>query len=224
MRVGIIMPVVLVQRPLLEMTCEAVAHLRTRHDRRLYVICNGLHVCLPAELQAELEGRFEGLVRVINEPGIVRSVARSWNAGGELALADGADYLAIIANDTRLRPDCLDLLVAYGERVMLLTLDTGEVRTADLRCSSSQFSGGGLVVATDHGELPEIEAHISGVGVTESDGVLVGTYFERLGRPFVEGGELGQFGEHSKGLETGGHPPRLDLRIIAQPRPPWSPR
>jgi uncharacterized RmlC-like cupin family protein len=81
MRVGIVMPVVLVQQPLLETTREAVDHLKTRHEAVLYVICNRIHICLPEELRADLELRFGGAVHVLNEPGVVRSVAGSWNKG-----------------------------------------------------------------------------------------------------------------------------------------------
>lgn len=116
MRIGLVMPVVLVQQALLDTTREAVDHLKTRHDATLYVICNRLHICLPEELRADLERRFGGAVHVLNEPGVVRSVAESWNKGCEMALADGAEYIAMVANDTRLLHDCLDALVDYGDR------------------------------------------------------------------------------------------------------------
>jgi hypothetical protein len=116
MRLGIVMPVILQQQELLDLTRDAVSHLRTTHAARLYVVCNGLHLCTAEELQADLQSRFDGEVAIISEPGIVRSVAGSWNAGTALALADGADYVVAIANDARLRDDCLDVMVAFGER------------------------------------------------------------------------------------------------------------
>jgi GT2 family glycosyltransferase len=116
MRLGIVMPVILQQSALLELTRQAVNHLRTTHEARLYVVCNGLHVCSTDELHADLASRFDGEVTVINDAGIVRSVAGSWNTGAERALAAGADYVAAIANDALLREDCLDVMVAFGER------------------------------------------------------------------------------------------------------------
>ncbi len=116
MNLGIIMPVVLQNEALLEMTLDAVAHLTTRHIATLYVVSNRLHVCAPEHLEAALEERFAGNVRVLHEPGVERSVAGAWNHGCQYARADGAHYLAIVANDTQLREDCLDALVDYGER------------------------------------------------------------------------------------------------------------
>jgi GT2 family glycosyltransferase len=109
------MPVVLQTGALLAVTQKAVSHLRTRHTTVLYVVCNRLHVCLPEILQADLQARFEGQVIVVHEPGVERSVAGAWNKGCELALTNGADYLAIVANDTELREDCLDKLIEFGE-------------------------------------------------------------------------------------------------------------
>jgi GT2 family glycosyltransferase len=110
------MPVILKERELLELTRECVSHLRTVHSASLYVVCNALHLCSVDELHADLQSRFNGPVAVLNEPGVVRSVAGSWNASAAQAFADGAEYIAAIANDAILREDCLDLMVAYGER------------------------------------------------------------------------------------------------------------
>ncbi len=115
MRLGIVMPVNLQERALLEYTREAVEHLRTKYDAFLYVICNPLHVCTPDELREDLMARFQGRVTVVNEPGVVQSVSGSWNQGARLAMADSASYIAFVANDTRLRDDCLDVLTAFGE-------------------------------------------------------------------------------------------------------------
>jgi GT2 family glycosyltransferase len=108
------MPVVLQNEALLAITREAVAHLKTKHPATLYVVCNRLHVCLPEVLREELQSRFPGRVEIIHEPGVERSVAGAWNKGCELAMAAGADFIAIVANDTRLRPDCLDALAEFG--------------------------------------------------------------------------------------------------------------
>jgi hypothetical protein len=116
MRLGIVMPVVLKEQALLELTMEAVEHLVTGCDARLYMICNGLHACSDADVEAQLARRFAGTATVVNDPGVIRSVAGSWNRGTELALADGADYVAAIANDAILRGDCLDAMVAFGGR------------------------------------------------------------------------------------------------------------
>jgi len=116
MRLGIVMPVILREPALLDCTREAVERLRTVHEACLYVICNRLHVCTSEELAADLQARFAGSVAVVNEPGVVRSVAGSWNRGAQLAMADNASYIAFVANDTRLEESCLDLLTEFGER------------------------------------------------------------------------------------------------------------
>jgi len=116
MKLGMVMPVILQEQALLDCTRAAVEQLTTTHDAVLYVICNRLHVCTSEELQADLQGRFRGNVVVVNEPGVVRSVAGSWNAGGQMALADNAEYICFVANDTRLRENCLDELTAFGQR------------------------------------------------------------------------------------------------------------
>ena len=110
------MPVVLQNETLLEVTLEAVAHLTTKYDATLYVVSNRLHVRTPEDLEAMLGERFDGKVQVLHEPGVERSVAGAWNHGCQHARAQGADYVAMVANDTRLRPDCLDTLIDYGER------------------------------------------------------------------------------------------------------------
>jgi GT2 family glycosyltransferase len=116
MKIAVVMPVILKEQPLLELTRESVSHLRTKHDATLYVVCNALHVCTAEELQKDLEERFGGQVVVLNEPGVTRSVAGSWNVGTQLAFASGARYVGAIANDALLREDCLDTLVEFGEQ------------------------------------------------------------------------------------------------------------
>jgi GT2 family glycosyltransferase len=115
-KLAIVMPVVLQTEALFMMTQEAVSHLKVRHENVLYVVCNRLHVCPPDILRTDLQSRFEGRVVVVHEPGVERSVAGAWNKGCELALAAGADYIAVVANDTRLREDCLDKLIEFGEK------------------------------------------------------------------------------------------------------------
>src|SRR5580692_5311030 len=115
MKIGIIMPVVLQTEALLELTLDAAEQIKTQHDATLYVICNRLHVCTAAQLQSSLERRFAGTVSVLHEPGVERSVAGAWNLGCFHALNEASTYIAIAANDTLLRPDCLDSLVDYGQ-------------------------------------------------------------------------------------------------------------
>jgi len=115
MKIGIVTPVVLQNEAMLATTCEAVEHMKTGHKATLYVVCNRLHVCLPEELQKQLKERFCGQVEVVHQPGVERSVAGAWNVGCLRALDAGADYIAIVANDTKLKSGCLDLLVDDGE-------------------------------------------------------------------------------------------------------------
>jgi GT2 family glycosyltransferase len=118
MKLAIVTPVVLQNVALLEATVEAVRHLSTSHNATLYVVCNRLSLCVPSVLQSTLEKNFRGTVRILHEPGVERSVAGAWNYGCQLARADGAEYIAFVANDTRLRGNCLDVLVGYGERAV----------------------------------------------------------------------------------------------------------
>ena len=116
MKIAVVMPVILKEQQLLELTRESVSHLRTKHDVTVFVVCNALHVCTAEELRADLQPRCGGQLRVLNEPGVSRSVAGSWNAGAGLAFAAGNKYVAAIANDALLREDCLDVLVEFGEQ------------------------------------------------------------------------------------------------------------
>src|SRR5438045_830975 len=113
MKLGIIMPVVLQNETLLEVTLDAVTHLTTRYTATLYVVSNRLHVRTPEDLEAILADCFAGKVRVLHEPGVERSVAGAWNHGCQHARAEGADYIAMVAHDTGLRPECLDALIDY---------------------------------------------------------------------------------------------------------------
>lgn len=114
MSVGIVMPVVIQNAVMLKVTTDAVAHLHCL-NARLYVISNRLHSVLPEQLQYALGSVASLPVRVIHEPGVERSVAGAWNHGCELALTDGAETLAIVANDTRLAVDCLPKMVKMLE-------------------------------------------------------------------------------------------------------------
>jgi GT2 family glycosyltransferase len=114
MKLGLVMPVILQNAALFDLTLDAVAHLRTSHSATLYMVCNRLHLCSPEALHAAVATRFDGVVRVLHEPGVERSVAGAWNHGCASAVAEGMDYIAIVANDTRLHGDCLDVLVDYG--------------------------------------------------------------------------------------------------------------
>lgn len=67
-------------------------------------------------MRPALAESFAGKVRLLHEPGVERTVAGAWSHGCQYARADGAEYVAIVANDTRLCENCLDLLVDYGER------------------------------------------------------------------------------------------------------------
>jgi GT2 family glycosyltransferase len=115
MKIAVVMPVVLQNEVLLQLTLDAIAHIVTRHEAALYVVSNRLHVCSPEALRTHLERCFRGRVQLLHEPGVERSVASAWNHGSQHALSDGADYIAIVANDTRLQPDCIDRLVDCGE-------------------------------------------------------------------------------------------------------------
>jgi hypothetical protein len=116
MQVGIIMPVVLQNKAMLSATLDAVARLRSTHSLTLYLVCNRLSCCGPEVLRAALRSRFAGTVDVIYEPFVERSVGGAWNEGCRHAVTDGSAYVALIANDVLLEPDCLDRMVAFGER------------------------------------------------------------------------------------------------------------
>jgi GT2 family glycosyltransferase len=116
MNLAIVMPVVLQTEALVTLTREAVSHLKSKHPIILYVVCNRLHVRLPEVLREDLQSQFQGRVIVVHEPGVERSVAGAWNKGCELALSDNADYIAVVANDTRLHANCLDELIDFGDR------------------------------------------------------------------------------------------------------------
>lgn len=111
-RLGIVMPVVLQNDFLLQMTYEAVTRIRTAAGARLYVIANRLSVLTPPQLCAEL-GRRCGLPVAVTLGD--RSVAGSWNEGCRQARADAAEFLLILANDVYLEAEAIDRLVAFGQ-------------------------------------------------------------------------------------------------------------
>jgi GT2 family glycosyltransferase len=108
------MPVYLQAEALLDLTCQAVAALRTAAEATLYVVCNRLHVCTPEELRERLQRGAAVRVRVLHEPFVERSVAGAWNHGVAHALRDGAGLVCVVANDVVVEPDCLDRLAAFG--------------------------------------------------------------------------------------------------------------
>src|SRR5260370_41494137 len=114
MRLGIVMPVNLQERALLEYTREAVEHLRTKYDAFLYVICNPLHVCTPDELREDLMPRCQGRGTVVNEPGIVQGVSGTGNQGVRLAMARSARYNAFVRKGSRCLSSRLAILKMFG--------------------------------------------------------------------------------------------------------------
>jgi hypothetical protein len=113
MKLGIVMPVVLQNAAMLTATVEAAASLQSACEQTLFLVCNRLSVCGPGELGETLRRSFSGRVRIVYEPLVERSVAGAWNEGCRLALADGCDLLAVVANDTRLEAECLDRLASH---------------------------------------------------------------------------------------------------------------
>jgi hypothetical protein len=109
-RLGIVMPVVLQNEVTLAATVQASASMRSSAPATLFVICNRLSICSPAQLQRAIAASFAGRVEVVYAPYVERTVAGAWNEGCGLAVASGSDCIAIVANDTRLEPTCLDRL------------------------------------------------------------------------------------------------------------------
>jgi GT2 family glycosyltransferase len=114
MRLGIVIPVYLQVEALLEMTCQAVAALRTGVDAAVYVVCTRLHVCSAEQLRERLQRQTRLPLHVLHEPFVERSVAGAWNHGTAVALRGGAEFVCVTANDVVVEGDCLDRLVAYG--------------------------------------------------------------------------------------------------------------
>ncbi len=110
-RLGIVLPVVLQQPVLLELTRTAVSRIRTSADARLYVLANHLRLGTPEELRADLQRRCGLPVQVTAG---ARGVSASWNEGLRQALRDGADYLLVLANDVLLEESTIDRLLAFG--------------------------------------------------------------------------------------------------------------
>ncbi len=113
MKLGIVMPVVLQNEVMLAATVLAAASLRSAAEQTLFVVCNRLSVCSPEELRRAIDGCFAGRVEIVYAPYVERSVAGAWNEGCRLAIAAGNECVAIVANDTRLEPTCLDRLAAH---------------------------------------------------------------------------------------------------------------
>jgi GT2 family glycosyltransferase len=114
-KLSIVVPVVIQNNVLVEATLSCAEHLSTQHDATLYIVCNRLRGIGPVELENQIAGRFRGRINILYEPGVERSVSGAWNLGCAQAVDSAADYIAIVANDTELTPDCLDLLVGFGE-------------------------------------------------------------------------------------------------------------
>jgi hypothetical protein len=112
MRLGIVMPVVLQNEVMLAASVQAAVSMRAAASARLFVVCNRLSVCSAEQLQRAIAVNFAGRVEVVYQPYVERSVAGAWNEGCRLAVASGSECIAIVANDTRLEPTCLDHLAS----------------------------------------------------------------------------------------------------------------
>lgn len=115
---GVVMPVWLQEKPLLDLTYKALDGLRTKAKHRVYVVPSRLRTEMisPDDLQnnIRLVSR-DGTARLCYTSGIERSVAGCWNVGVEHAIADGADFIMIYANDVMLNADTINKLICFGE-------------------------------------------------------------------------------------------------------------
>ncbi len=117
-RLGIIMPVWLQEKPVLEMTMQAVASICTKTPTDLYLVPTRLKTQLISERQLQhlAEMNCGRITTVLYTPGLERSVAGAWNEGLKTAIADGCEHLMIMANDVVLQLDTIDQLLEYGQR------------------------------------------------------------------------------------------------------------
>src|SRR3990167_8241235 len=107
--VGIVMPVWIQNDALLQQTIECVKRIEFGHLVKLYVATTRLHGHSPDELHGILsEAGLE--TRVFHKPNVSLSVAAAWNVGCRAAIADGCEFLLILANDVLLEPDTIDKL------------------------------------------------------------------------------------------------------------------
>jgi GT2 family glycosyltransferase len=115
MRLGIVIPVYIQQQALLDLTCQATAALQTISDATLYIVCTRLHITSPEELRECLQRQASFPVRVLHERCVERSVAGAWNHGVVHAFRNGADMVAVTANDVIVEAGCLDCLIDFGK-------------------------------------------------------------------------------------------------------------
>jgi hypothetical protein len=113
MKLGIVMPVVLQNEVMLSATVQAAAALKSASEMTLFIVCNRLSVCSPGQLHDAASGGFAGVVKVLYQPYVERSVAGAWNEGCRHAMLAGNDIIAMVANDTRVAADCLDHLISH---------------------------------------------------------------------------------------------------------------
>jgi hypothetical protein len=123
MKLGVIMPVVLQNVTLLEMTLETTRNLwvdaawAEGHDLDItfHVLCNRLHVCSELELRDKLWEcwRQPSHIEVIND--FERSVAGAWNYGVCQALLQRRDHFLIVANDARPKLGTIEALLEFGD-------------------------------------------------------------------------------------------------------------
>ncbi|MDQ6867048.1 MAG: hypothetical protein M3178_01015 [Pseudomonadota bacterium] len=146
MKLGIVMPVVLQNEIMLSATVQAATAVRSAAAMTLFVVCNRLSICSPEQLHHAIAENFPGEVKIVYEPYVERSVAGAWNEGCLQALSNGNEYIAMVANDTRLESDCLDRMLSYtatGEGALVSGIssnnrddvDSGQVTDgADFSC------------------------------------------------------------------------------------------
>jgi hypothetical protein len=114
---GVVMPVWLQEQSVLALTLKSLSTLKTQASCQVYVVPSRLRVELiqPHELQQKIV-QATGVVttHLLYVPNLERSVAGCWNSGISRAIADGADYILIYANDVMLEPNTVDTLIEFG--------------------------------------------------------------------------------------------------------------
>lgn len=154
---GVIMPVVLQNESMLEMTLETLRTIRCPVPWSFYLMCNRLTVRSIEDMLDLLRANLDGPRSVacqVQE----RTVAGAWNEGIRLAQRDGIDMFLVMANDVRLQPDTVDELLKFSGRCDLWTAVERRIRgTPDRVTDGADFSCFMLTSATveKHGTFDE---------------------------------------------------------------------
>lgn len=142
-RVAVVIPVVLQNMTMIQMTSNAIMSIKSNTNITVYLAVN--KVMKNFDIAHFAKGLSEACKFNVVAFNTNTSVAGAWNYGCKKAITENVDYIMIMGNDVTLRIDTIDKLVKYGQEngdvdLWSATQDNEASKVKDFRTEGCDFS------------------------------------------------------------------------------------